>query len=152
MAYGFYGLVALLCLIFYFIFSKIAQYIEARRFAKAHGCLPVRRYPQSERIIGWGFSKGQIAAAKNKCILETISKRWEEYGPTHSLVFMGRSSVRTIDPENVKAVLATNFHDFGLGQRLKAFGPLLGSGIFTSDGAHWEHSRVSELSAHLLSY
>lgn len=38
----------------------------------------------------------------------------------------------TIDPENVKAVLATNFKDFGLGQRQRAFGPLLGQGIFTT--------------------
>jgi hypothetical protein len=42
------------------------------------------------------------------------------------------SFFNTIDPENVKALLATNFKDFGLGQRLDALGPLLGEGIFTT--------------------
>lgn len=45
---------------------------------------------------------------------------------------MPESFVNTIDPENVKALLATNFKDFGLGIRLDAFGPLLGQGIFTT--------------------
>lgn len=61
---------------------------------------------------------------------------------TWSSTAMGRVFVNTIDPENIKAVLATNFNDFGLGHRLHTFGPLLGKGIFTTDGAHWEHSRV----------
>lgn len=61
---------------------------------------------------------------------------------TWSSTAMGRVFVNTIDPENIKAILATNFNDFGLGHRLHTFGPLLGSGIFTTDGTHWEHSRV----------
>jgi hypothetical protein len=48
------------------------------------------------------------------------------------LLTLWESFFNTIDPENVKALLATNFKDFGLGQRLDAFGPLLGEGIFTT--------------------
>jgi hypothetical protein len=58
---------------------------------------------------------------------------------------LGRTFFNTIDPELVKAVLATNFKDFGLGDRHRPFGPLLGRGIFTSDGAQWEHSRVGPI-------
>jgi cytochrome P450 len=54
---------------------------------------------------------------------------------------MGQVFVNTIDPEIIKSVLATNFKDFGLGKRIESFGPLLGNGIFTSDGVQWEHSR-----------
>lgn len=61
---------------------------------------------------------------------------------TWSSTAMGRVFINTIDPENIKTVLATSFNDFGLGHRLHTFGPLLGRGIFTTDGAHWEHSRV----------
>lgn len=57
---------------------------------------------------------------------------------------MGQTFYSTTDPENIKAILATNFKDFGLGKRLETFGPLLGKGIFTSDGPAWEHSRVSD--------
>ncbi|KAB8070020.1 cytochrome P450 [Aspergillus leporis] len=55
---------------------------------------------------------------------------------------MGSAIYLTIEPENVKAVLSTHFEDYILGTRLKAFGPLLGSGIFTTDGSQWQHSRV----------
>jgi hypothetical protein len=55
---------------------------------------------------------------------------------------MGKTFWVTREPENVKAILATNFKDFGIGQRFRSMGALLGQGIFTSDGALWEHSRV----------
>ncbi|KAL8798622.1 MAG: hypothetical protein Q9182_006516 [Xanthomendoza sp. 2 TL-2023] len=55
---------------------------------------------------------------------------------------MGVNSVYTIDPENVKTVLSLKFQDYRLGQRREdAFVPLLGHGIFTTDGASWENSR-----------
>lgn len=38
----------------------------------------------------------------------------------------------TIDVENIKTVLASNFKDYGLGQREEAFGAMLGQGIFTT--------------------
>lgn len=48
----------------------------------------------------------------------------------------------TIEPENIKAVLATQFNDFSLGTRHAHFYPLLGDGIFTLDGEGWKHSRA----------
>ncbi|TFB06368.1 Cytochrome P450 52A1 [Trichoderma ghanense] len=48
----------------------------------------------------------------------------------------------TVDPENVKAVLATQFHDFGKGPGFKdEWAELLGDSIFTTDGAQWHDSR-----------
>ncbi|KAJ6090417.1 hypothetical protein N7486_009232 [Penicillium sp. IBT 16267x] len=55
---------------------------------------------------------------------------------------LGRTLVETIDPINVQTVLASKFKDFDLGSRNDAFGPLLGQGIFASDGPAWEHSRA----------
>jgi hypothetical protein len=51
---------------------------------------------------------------------------------TWSARMMVQTYVNTIDIENVKAILATNFKDFGLGQRQEAFGAMLGQGIFTT--------------------
>ena len=48
----------------------------------------------------------------------------------------------TIAPANIKALLSTQFNDFGLGGRLPAFAPLLTGGIFVSDGPAWQHSRA----------
>ncbi|KAJ5266785.1 n-alkane-inducible cytochrome P450 [Penicillium angulare] len=55
---------------------------------------------------------------------------------------MGRSMIETIDPVNIQAVLAHQFEDFDLGSRNDCMRPLLGEGIFASDGPVWEHSRA----------
>lgn len=55
---------------------------------------------------------------------------------------LGRFAFYTQHPENVKAMLATQFKQFGLGERHGQFFPLLGDGIFTLDGSGWSHSRA----------
>jgi len=53
------------------------------------------------------------------------------------------SSIFTVEPENVKAILATQFEDFELGHvRRGNFFPMLGNGIFTADGQDWKHGRA----------
>ncbi|KAF2786950.1 cytochrome P450 52A12 [Melanomma pulvis-pyrius CBS 109.77] len=55
---------------------------------------------------------------------------------------LGSPAIFTLEPENIKTILATKFKDFGLGEsRNNNFFPLLGFGIFSSDGKAWEHSR-----------
>ncbi|KAL2401007.1 Cytochrome P450 monooxygenase pvhE [Exophiala dermatitidis] len=50
--------------------------------------------------------------------------------------------VFTSDPENIKAILATRFHDFGKGEAFhEEWKPFLGDGIFTTDGQQWHDSR-----------
>ena len=121
---------------------KLFTAIQNYRFAKAHGCKDAPQMPQSERILGYGNFKDQVAMFKAKKILPEQLQRFENLSDTYSVVTMGRKLVITREPENIKAVLATNFKDFGIGRRFTAMGALLGQGIFTSDGALWEHSRV----------
>nr|AAO73956.1 CYP52A16 [Candida tropicalis]AAX63449.1 cytochrome P450 [Candida tropicalis] len=61
---------------------------------------------------------------------------------TTGLRIVGLPLIETIDPENIKAVLATQFNDFSLGTRHDFLYSLLGDGIFTLDGAGWKHSRT----------
>jgi cytochrome P450 len=50
--------------------------------------------------------------------------------------------ITTIEPEIIKSVLATDFKSFGLSEsRKNHLKPFLGEGIFTTDGAAWQHSR-----------
>lgn len=50
--------------------------------------------------------------------------------------------VVTADPENVKAVLATRFSDFGKGADFHdVFESLFGEGIFSVDGQEWQAAR-----------
>lgn len=64
-----------------------------------------------------------MGAPRNKTLFETTVKRYEEHDTTCSATAMGRVFINTIDPENIKAVLATNFDDFGLGQHRLHFWP-----------------------------
>ena len=125
------------------IIKRLSTSISNARFIQSHGCKPQRKLPQFERIIGYGLYRTQANAVKEKQLLEGNHKRFQDNGITWSCVLMGKTFHNTIDPENVQAILATSFHDFGVGERLGAFGPLLGRGIFTEDGAEWAHSRVS---------
>ncbi|KAF4510503.1 hypothetical protein G6O67_002383 [Ophiocordyceps sinensis] len=50
--------------------------------------------------------------------------------------------VFTADPENMKAMLATQFADYGKGEGFhQEWKEFLGDGIFTTDGAKWQSSR-----------
>ena len=49
----------------------------------------------------------------------------------------------TVEPENIKAVLATHFEDYGLGTARKySMVRTFGHGIFTTDGKDWARSRA----------
>jgi len=50
--------------------------------------------------------------------------------------------VLTADAENIRAVLATQFNDFGKGERFHAiWEEFLGDSIFSTDGEKWKLSR-----------
>ncbi|KAK6844149.1 cytochrome P450 [Apiospora arundinis] len=127
-------------------------YLARRHFKQQHGCQPVRkRYSNSDRLLGLDGIWKMMARAKAGTLLEWVHWRNSVYGPTFATrppmnppVWMGgREAIMTADPENIKAVLATRFKDFGHGSsRLESFGPLLGKGIFVSDGARWHEARA----------
>ena len=55
---------------------------------------------------------------------------------------MNRRLVFTADPENIKAILATQFGDFGKGEPFhEEWKDFLGDSIFTTDGDLWHGSR-----------
>ncbi|KAI3406453.2 hypothetical protein KGF56_000584 [Candida oxycetoniae] len=52
-------------------------------------------------------------------------------------------SIFTIEPENIRYMCSSaNFDSWNIGDRPKAFHPLLGDGIFSSEGTSWKHSRI----------
>lgn len=55
---------------------------------------------------------------------------------------LGRRAVFTADPENIKAILATQFQDFGKGEIFhREWRDFLGDSIFVTDGQMWHTSR-----------
>lgn len=135
--------ITLFGLLVFQLVREIVSALSAYSFKRAHGCKPEYKLPQPDRFIGLGLYRIRQKALLDRKVIQVARERYSEHGPTFSSVLLGLKLYNTIDPENVKAILATNFNDFGLGARLHTFGPLLGKGIFTSDGAAWENSRVT---------
>lgn len=75
-------------------------------------------------------------------MLEQNCQLFDTNGNTFTLKELHRKIVLTIEPENIETVLSLRFSDFGIGHRLAAFRPLLGKGIFDTDGDHWASSRA----------
>ncbi|MCJ1464288.1 hypothetical protein MMC07_002901 [Pseudocyphellaria aurata] len=61
---------------------------------------------------------------------------------TAEVTMMGLRVVFTVDPENIKAIHATQFADYGKGSRFhRDWQKFLGDSIFTTDGDVWHASR-----------
>ncbi|KAE8150736.1 cytochrome P450 [Aspergillus avenaceus] len=108
-----------------------------RALAAAHGCRPPPRLSRFKNI------RQQMAALTAHSWLEMWCQRYAAVGTTFESATVGLDSIIfTIDPENIKCILATKFSSFALGQRRRnLLSPLVGTGVFTADGKGWEHSR-----------
>jgi len=131
---------AAVLLIAYYLYTRVMRLIANSRFRRTYGCLPPKQYPQAERLLGLNLFLQRLKDAKINNLLPRAIERFQNVGNTFSFVIMGQTMFATIEPENIKAILATQFEDFDLGQRLALWAPLAGAGIFTTDGAHWEVS------------
>lgn len=84
-----------------------------------------------------------LNASRHYKVLQTVRLAFDGTGKrTLMTLTLGRWTILTIEPENVKAMLATDFKSFGMGHRHGQLSPLLGDGIFTSEGEPWRHSRT----------
>lgn len=124
-----------------FLFDELLRlkYIIA---AKRHGAkaLPVIRL---SRPLGLRNLSESIKALREFRILELMHERVQSMRSKTFLVEMaGRMVVATMEPENIKTVLATSFKDYSLGRRHEGLGYFLGDGIFTLSGEGWKHSRA----------
>ncbi|WEJ93264.1 hypothetical protein PSN45_000726 [Yamadazyma tenuis] len=122
-------------LVLYLVLSSI----QARIFAYKRGC-KAPAYAKGGRF-GLVLLKNAIKA-KNEGTLDRFSEVSLGATMTSKISLGGVVPViLTRDPENIKALLGTQFNDFALGTRHAHFKPLLGDGIFTLDGQGWKDSR-----------
>ena len=84
-----------------------------------------------------------ISNIKTQNFINGFITRWKYLGPTFSGLTLGSPTIWTVDAENLKSVHGTNASHYGVEpMRLAATLPLLGRGVFTTDGPFWEHSRA----------
>lgn len=102
--------------------------------------LKLRNALQNNNVFGWAsaYVASRMQYYIDKGVLDGNSTHL--YTVRHQNTF--DMNILTIDPENIKAILATNFKDYALGDRYYQLLPLLGNGIFTLSGDGWKHSRA----------
>lgn len=108
--------------------------------AKSLGCEPGVYGPSGP--FGIGFFMTVAKAAREGTRIQLHDSLYKIYGNTFKQTIPTNEVLFTIEPENVKAILTSQFNDFGLGHRAKTFWPLLGDGIFNADGHLWSHART----------
>lgn len=67
--------------------------------------------------------------------------QFDKLGCTFGQKMFSQKVIMTSNAHNVKAILSSQFLEFGIGPRSAAFRPLLGHGVFAADGHIWKDSR-----------
>lgn len=139
------GFGILLLYIGYYIHWQLTIGTSRRRMIKDYGCKPVRYIADSNSFNpfkGWDLIRETAKAVKSHTLLELVQTRFLQNGTTFGVKFLHYNMLATIEPENVKTILAANFVDWNLtNTRKRIFKHLIGKGIFTTDGPAWQHSR-----------
>ena len=135
--------------VLFLVLCKIISSVRARSRrsteAARRGCLPAPTLPR-KGFLGIKRLKESIKATHEERGPQYIVEGMNEVGKdVHTLrvPILDYELLITRDPENVKAMFATQSQDFDIGtHRQNSFMPLLGHGIFTSRGEDWKHSRA----------
>lgn len=125
-----------------FIISRSSAIFSTRKFRADNHCKDPPAYPQKDPFFALDLVFQALSAFRAKRFLDMITERHTRVGPTYSARSMSRRYLFTSDPENIKTVLSVRFKDYCLGERSPIMGPLLGRGIFVTDGDEWAHSRA----------
>nr|POF26049.1 cytochrome p450 52a2 [Quercus suber] len=131
----------------YFLVASLIRQRRFQAFAKANGCLEPTDFTGS-----WPYGvrdmirtlKSLASGGDREDILDDIIGQGFRASPTFKCRIVDQSMLyMTVDPANVQAMVATQFHDYETGElRYHQLKPALGRSIFTSDGKFWEHSRA----------
>ncbi|KAL4752594.1 hypothetical protein BDW72DRAFT_211555 [Aspergillus terricola var. indicus] len=130
----------LICAITYKFSARQRELRADDQIAAINGCLPLKKW-NSAWPLGLDLLVKAFRYDRRQQILKFFVNVVDKSGTTFEQNLLFARGIDTIDPQNIQALLSTQFTDFDLGLRPPAFYPLMGSGIFTQDGAQWRHSR-----------
>lgn len=135
--------VLLLVVPFWLILSYIETFRSRSKLIRKHECHPPLAYPQ-RGPLGLSEIRESTKAFHARTFLEWTCSQYKLHGNTFASSYLRQTIIHTIEPKNIKAVLGTNFHHYGIGWRKKyAFKPLFGNSLFQLDGRAWDRSRAA---------
>ena len=128
---------------FPFVYWKISIFREKRAIARLGSFAPQHRngLPLGIDIVikGINHARSDTAIEFWDWLMGLIPNKHSQTVEFH---IAGRRTIYTADPENIKAILATQFTDYGKGKPFHdVWQDFLGDSIFTTDGEAWHNSR-----------
>lgn len=129
-------------LVAYYIGAKVLDRLSYSRDKRRHGCQDARKYPHKDPFFGLDLLIKDTREHTNSVYLAEIKRQFAAYGKTHEIRFLNARMIRTMEPQNIQAVLGVNAKDFGLQPLREGLAmPLFDRGINTTDGEFWQYSR-----------
>ena len=136
-------LVYIALLLIWALRQRMIYFISSRRHAKSTNCKPVKAIHLWDIVLGLNFVITQVRACLENRLLQDIQDRFSREGRTFAANVLGDVLIFTDEPKNTHAMLSTQFQDFDIGEiRYECAARLFGRGIFTTDGARWQHARA----------
>lgn len=116
--------------------------IQHARKGRALGCGDVPLEP-TRWPLGLDMVRAGLAADRDQRTPDFVTDRFHAMGRyTFRICILGTSNLITAEPQNVQAVLASQFSDFAMGRARKTnLKMILGRSIFAVDGAAWQSAR-----------
>ncbi|KAL9058272.1 MAG: hypothetical protein Q9162_001871 [Coniocarpon cinnabarinum] len=122
--------------------SLWARTWQHARHRRRHGYEPAPRYRHTDPFFGFDlFLKTGKDYGENRYLPE-LSKLFAQYGNTFEAISVGKRSIYTIEPENLRSIFVDNARTWGVEPiRLAPMEPFCGRGFLTVDGDLWHRSR-----------
>lgn len=121
-----YGTITFSFVLLYLCYTFLQQLIKRRSLSQQHGCKPPKATHPSG-FLGLGFLSQigkQIAEGQR---LDSLKTLYDKHGTTYLTHVLGRTTVNTIAPENLRMIYAINFDDYGAeAARLPPSAPTVG--------------------------
>ncbi|KAI9037703.1 cytochrome P450 [Aspergillus affinis] len=123
----------------YSLYHLVTLFLHTRR-SKKLSCQPCLAVPSG--FLGIRLFLDVRNAHRQGQVANKFRSIHLQNGNTVRLDPPGGKVILTCEPDNIQAILASQFSSFGLSYfRHRQYHPLFGDGIFTSDGKRWEGSR-----------
>ncbi len=132
----------LLTLVLAYLVREIIKQYSYKIALRSNGCSTPSKYPHKDPILGLDLFINIVDSIKQGNTIVPDMRRFHEHGKTYQAKSWGSTILFTMDSENMQTMFTSAFDNFGVASlRYGPSVPLLGRGIFTTDGAQWDHSR-----------
>ena len=134
----------------FLVLGAIVLYVGYNTAIRLHTVARIRklgaRAPVRKSYLPFGFDLAYhvLKHALRDQMYELWVGFFANWSPGHYTIEagVGQRVILTCEPENIKAILATQFKDYGKGEEFRRdWHTFLGNGIFTTDGQLWHTSR-----------